>query len=105
MAKTLGATPSFNSQAAALLSVDLIQSQPLVERIVSATESTSQQQVEVLQHHCSATVDLQYAAEHIATGENADLLQVPFAQWLGRAKQAGLGWLVASMDNFPLPSA
>jgi hybrid polyketide synthase/nonribosomal peptide synthetase ACE1 len=104
MAKTLGATPSFNSQATALHSVDLIQSQALVKRIVSATKSSSQQ-VEVLQHHCDATIDLQSAAQHIATGENADLPQVPFAQWLGRAKQAGFGWLVASMDNFPLPSA
>jgi hybrid polyketide synthase/nonribosomal peptide synthetase ACE1 len=105
MAKTLGATPSFNSQATVLHSVDLIQSQPLVERIVGATESTSQQQVEVLQHHCDATIDLQSAARCIATGENADLPQVPFAQWLGRAKKPGFEWLVASMDNFPLPSA
>jgi hypothetical protein len=106
MAKTLGAIPSFNSQASAISSVDLIQSQCLVEHIVSATGSTSQQQVEVLQHHCDATIDLQSAAQHIAAGENSELPQVPFAQWLGRAKkQVGFEWLVASMDNFPLPSA
>jgi hypothetical protein len=108
MAKTLGATPSFNdSQAMASHSVDLIWSELFVERIVSATQSTSSQQhqAEVLQHHCDATIDLQSAAQHIAGGENADLPKLPFAQWLGRAKKAGLGWLVASMDEFPLPSA
>ena len=104
MAKTLGMTPSFNSQTIGSHSVDLIWSQLLVERIVSASESTPQQ-VEVLDHRCDATVDLQSAAQHIAVGENAGLPQVPFAQWLGRAKQAGFEWLVASMDNFPVPSS
>ena len=106
MAKRLGATPSLSdSQAMASHTIDLIPSQCLVERIVSAAESISQQQAEVLQHHCNATVDLQSAAQHIAAGENSDLPQLPFAQWLGRAKQAGFEWMVASMDNFPLPSA
>jgi len=104
MAKTLGATPSFNSQATSSHSVDLIWSQLLVERIVSTAESTPQQ-MEVVRHYCDATIDLQSAAQHVSAGENADLPQLPFAQWLGRAKHAGFEWLVASMDNFPLPSA
>lgn len=108
MAKTLGATPSVSdSQAVASHSVHLIRSQSLVERIVGATteSTTSQQQAEVLQHHCDATVDLQSAAQRIASGENSELPQLPFAQWLGRAKKAGFGWLVASLDEFPLGSA
>jgi hybrid polyketide synthase/nonribosomal peptide synthetase ACE1 len=111
MAKTLGATPSVSdSQAVASHSVHLIRSQSLVERIMGATtESTTsqqqQQQAEVLQHHCDATVDLQSAAQRIASGENSELPQLPFAQWLGKAKKAGFGWLVASLDEFPLGSA
>lgn len=104
MAKMLGTSPSF--QGTTSISVDLIRFQKLVERITNTVDSgAATGKVEIVQHRCDATIDLQSTAQSIGEAENAELPQLSFTQWLGWAKQAGLEWQVTSMENFPLPSS
>lgn len=72
MAKTLGTSPSF--QGTTSFSVDLIRSQQPIERIANAVDrGAATRKVEIVQHRCDATIDLQSAAQIIAETENADL--------------------------------
>ncbi|KAE8150730.1 hypothetical protein BDV25DRAFT_139560 [Aspergillus avenaceus] len=100
LSSQMNAIPATGTSSSAL---DLIQADTLTQRIATAlleSHSGQEGQVKQVEHPCDISIDLDTAVSQLS-GEVAELPSLPMIQWMARARDAGFGWQVASMDPYP----
>lgn len=91
------------------VALDLMAADDLALRVAAAATQTADESAaaapRVSEYAAHTTINMGDMVPHVADGANAALPALPAMQWMARARDAGFGWQIASMDNAPLGDA